>query len=223
MLATEPIVTLVCLYGGFLFGLIYCYVSAVPWIARHYYSFDRTGQSLAFLGLITGALTAPLLLALLDVRLSQPKLDQWQQSHESTEPVPPEHHLVPAMIGSCGLPIGLLGFAWTAQYQVHWIAPIVFQGLAMFSAVMICSSINIYMLDTFGPLYGASAAGAAMLTRYSFSFAFPLFSLRMFTALGVSWCGTPLALCTVLMAPIPWIFHRYGETIRRYSRYETSQ
>lgn len=35
MLLTEPIVTLVCLYNGFLFGLMYTFVVASPWVYEH--------------------------------------------------------------------------------------------------------------------------------------------------------------------------------------------
>ncbi len=98
------------------------------------------------------------------------------------------------------------------------------------------------MMDAYGPLYGkphyiparnvnasiadppigASAAGAAMLSRYTLSAAFPLFALKMYQALGVGWATSLLAFCTLAMAPIPWLFWKFGEDIRRKSRYETS-
>lgn len=37
MLFTETIVTLVCMYSGFMFGLMYTYVIASPWVYEHYY------------------------------------------------------------------------------------------------------------------------------------------------------------------------------------------
>lgn len=59
MLLTEPIVSLVCLYCGFLFGLMYTFVIASPWVYEHYYGFDLTAQSLSFLGLCIGTFLAP--------------------------------------------------------------------------------------------------------------------------------------------------------------------
>lgn len=55
----------------------------------------------------------------------------------------------------------------------------------------------------------------ADLIRYSWSFAFSLFSLPMYEALGVEWATTLLAAFTAVMAPIPWLFWKYGERIRR--------
>lgn len=76
-------------------------------------------------------------------------------------------------------------------------------------------------MDAYGPLYGASAAGAAMLSRYALSCAFPLFSLRMYKALGVGWATTILAFVTLAMAPIPWLFWWKGEMLRKRTKYDT--
>ncbi|CAK4032926.1 related to TPO4-Proposed vacuolar polyamine transporter [Lecanosticta acicola] len=222
MLVTEPIVTLVCLYSGFLFGLMYTYVIASPWIYQHYYNFDLTAQSLSFIGLATGALTATIPLTMLDYYLYQPRLRKFQSSYPPDTRCPPENRLYPAMIASPLLPAFLFLFAWTARPSIHWVVPIISQSLAMASSVMIYAPCNLFMIDAYGPLYGASAAGAAMLCRYSQSTAFPLFSLQMYRALGVGWATSILAFCTLAMAPIPWLFWHFGEQIRQRTKYETS-
>lgn len=234
MLFTEPIVTLVSLYNGLIFGLLYAFVTTIPWIFTHYYGFSNTGQSLSYLGVTLGTLIACVPFILIDTRFYQKRLCRWEATpslsshhhhhhhHHNSQQLPPETRLVPAMIGSFPLPASLLIAGWTAQYQVHWITPILFQGAAMLSSLLIYASANLFMLDTYGPLYGASASGAMMLTRYSLSFAFPMFTVQMFTALGVGWAMTVLALLSLLMAPIPWCFWVFGERLRRRSKYEMS-
>ncbi|USW52021.1 Putative major facilitator superfamily, MFS transporter superfamily [Septoria linicola] len=222
MLVTETIVTLVCMYSGFLFGLMYSFVIASPWVYEYYYDFDLTGQSLSFLGLILGALLAPLPQLLLDHVVYQPRLKAFVAVNGTAARFPPEYRLFPAMIASPLLPTFLILFAWTAQYRVHWACPIIFQSLAMMASVVIYAPSNLFMIDAYGPLYGASAAGAAMLSRYTLSAAFPLFSLPMYEALGVGWATTLLAAFTAVMAPIPWLFYKYGERIRSKGKYETS-
>lgn len=231
MLITEPIVALVCLYNAFMFGLMYTFVVASPWVFEHYYHFSLTGQSLSFLGLTTGTITAPISLILLDTYLFQPRLKSWQaacvqaQTEASSEPqprFPPENRLFPAFIGAPLLPAALAVFAWTSRPSIHWIVPIIFQGISIHASLLIYASASVFMLDAYGPLYGASAAGAAMLSRYSLSTAFPLFALKMYQGLGVGWATTILACCAAAMAPIPFLFWRYGEGLRRRTRYETS-
>jgi MFS transporter, DHA1 family, multidrug resistance protein len=222
MLLTEPIVSLVCLYNSFLFGLTYSFIVASPWVYQYYCGFDITGQSLSFLGLILATVLAPFPLILIDYLLYQPRLRKFKELFPEDERFAPEHRLYPSLIASFMLPAFLLCFAWTARPDIHWIVPIIFQGLAMISNLLIYASANLFMMDSYGPLYGASAAGAAMMSRYILSAAFPLFSLQMYKALGVGWATSLLGFCTLAMAPIPFLFWRCGERLRGKSKYETS-
>nr|POE69107.1 polyamine transporter 4 [Quercus suber] len=222
MLLTEPIVSLVCLYSSFLFGLLYTFVVASPWIWKNYYDFSRPQQNLSFLGLIVGAVCAPLLLIVLDYYLYQPRLKTFRQTHTVEKSFAPEHRLYPAMLVSFALPAALFVFAWTVRPGIPWICPIIFQGLVMMFSLMIYAPANLYLIDFYGPKYGASASGAATLSRYTLSAVFPLFSLQMYRALGVGWATSILAFCSLAMAPIPWLFWRWGQKLRSRTRYEIS-
>ena len=142
MLCTEPIVTLVCLYNGFLFGLLYLFVIASPWVYKTYYGFGITGQSLSFLGLAVGSIIAPLPLILIDHYLYQPRLKKFQDQAGSGERFPAENRLYGAMIASFIQPAALFGFAWTARPDIHWIVPIIFQCLAMIASIMIYAPVS---------------------------------------------------------------------------------
>ncbi|KAK2592366.1 hypothetical protein QQS21_009946 [Conoideocrella luteorostrata] len=227
MLFTEPIVTLISLYNGFLYGLLYTFVIAIPWIFREYYAFSATGQSLSYIGSMVGTLAASTPLVLIDLKYYQKRQAQWRETHppnedDVEEPLPSEHRLIGALIGSFLLPVSLFMTAWTAQYRVHWIVPNIFQGAVMLSSLLIYASATMFMMDSYGPLYAASASGAMMMSRYLLSAVFPLFALQMYKALGVGWATSLLGFITVAMAPIPWCFWVFGERIRRRSKYETS-
>ncbi|KAK8192485.1 hypothetical protein M8818_007653 [Zalaria obscura] len=185
MLLTEPIVTLVCLYNGFMFGLMYTYVVASPWVYSHYYGFNQTAVNLSFLGLIIGCIIAPIVLLTIEKLIFQPRLAAFRRNHTAETSFPPENRLYPAMMASFGLPATLFTFAWTTRKSIHWICPMILQGLTMVCNLMVYASANLFMMDVYGPLYGASAAGAAMLSRYLLSAAFPLFSLQMYQSLGL--------------------------------------
>lgn len=222
MLLTEPIVTLVCIYNGFLFGLLYLFIVASPWVYAETYAFSATAQNLSFLGLIVGTLLAPIPLVLIDHYIYQPRLAAFQRTHDADERFPSENRLFGALIASFLQPLTLLGFAWTARPSIHWIVPITFQCLSMMAAIMIYAPVSLFMMDTYGALYGASAAGAAMMSRYVISAAFPLFALRLYRGLGVGWATSLLAFCTLALAPIPMLFYRCGERLRGGTKYETS-
>lgn len=222
MLTTEPIVTLVSMYNGFIFGLLYTFVVSVPWIFRTYYDFGPTAESLSYFGITLGTFLACVPFVFIDINFYQKRLLRWQESHQDHEQMPPEHRLVSSLIGSILLPISLLISGWTAQYRTHWMVPITFQAMTMMASLLVYSGANLFVMDAYGPLYGASANSAIMFTRYMASFAFPFFALKVFQALGVGWATTILAGCSLVLAPTPWLFWKYGERLRRKSKYETS-
>ena len=232
MLFTETTVGFVCMYTGFQFALLYTFVVASPYVFASVYGFSLSEQGLSFLGLITGCIIAPYAILLIDWKMYQPKLARLRASHQNTTistattttnlmlTLPPEDRLYGAMIGSFVLPAGLFTFAWTARSDIHWIVPIIAQGISILGSILVYVSSNFFMVDTYGAKYGASASGASSLTRYTLSAAFPLFTLQFYRAVGVGWATSILGFCTILMAPIPWVFYRWGPVLRSRSAYE---
>lgn len=223
MLCTEPIVLSVSLYNGLIFGLVYAFVTSLPWIFGEYYDFDSSAQSLCYLGLSLGTAIACLPFALIDIYYYQRRLASRRLLHGANATLPPKNRLISAMIGSCLLPIGLLVSSWAAEKRAHWVVPVIFQGVTVLGSLLVYARVSLFMLDAYGPLYGASASSAMMLTRYSLSFAFPMFALRMFKALGTGWATSLLAFLTLLMTPVPWCLWIFEERLRGKSRYEISQ
>ena len=224
MLFTEPIVGFVCLYTSFQFALLYTFVVASPYVFSKIYGFSLEAQGLSFAGFITGCMIAPIPIIIIDRYVYQPKFADFEEArekgHSSPSEFPPEHRLYCAMIGSVVLPVGLFWFAWTARPSIHWICPIIAQSVTILGSLLVYVSANFYMVDTYGPLYGASATAASSLSRYTLSAAFPLFALQMYGRLGIKWATSLLGFCTLAMAPIPWIFYRWGSNLRVRSSYE---
>ena len=221
MLFTEPIVALVCIYSSFQFALLYTFVVASPSIFLKVYGFSIGAQGLTFLGFIVGCSVACVTIILIDCLHYQPKLRRVEADIEGDSGhLAPEYRLYCSMIGSLVLPTSLFWFAWTAKGSVPWICPILAQGCAILGSVLVYVGANLYMVEVYGPLYGASAAGATSLSRYSLATAFPLFTLQMYNQLGIGWATSLLGFCTIAMAPIPWVFYRWGPRLRARSGYE---
>jgi hypothetical protein len=45
----------------------------------------------------------------------------------------------------------------------------------------------------------------------------------MFNKLGVDWAGSLLGFLAVAFLPIPFLFYKYGERLRKHSSYAVSQ
>ena len=128
-------------------------------------------------------------------------------------------------------------FAWTAQPSIHWIVPIL-AGIP-FGWGIVCLFVSIiltalkymliipklgtmtYLIDTYQALNAASAVAANGLLRYTFGAVFPLFTLPMYSKLGIAWAGSLLGFISLLLLPIPWVLYRWGPYLRSRSSYET--
>lgn len=96
-----------------------------------------------------------------------------------------------------------------------------------------------YLIDAYGPQYGASAVSANGFSRYIFSAAFPLFAVQseyfphsvfasshtttVYDNLGISWATSLLGFLSVALLPIPWILFIWGPKIRQKSAYTITE
>ncbi|GAM85035.1 hypothetical protein ANO11243_030380 [Dothideomycetidae sp. 11243] len=210
MLVTEPIVSFLCLYMSFQFGLLYAFVVSSPKIYSEVYNFSPTSQALTFIGLIIGVLLASLFLILLELF--------YYRSHALQTPQP-ESRLHGAMVGSVCLPLGLLLFATLVRPNVPFIIPIIAQTLTMFASLSIYIPSGSYLLASYGATWGASASGANSFLRYALAASFPLFTDRMLAGLGPLRAEIIWAALAALMAGIPWAMRRWGPALRARSKY----
>lgn len=79
-----------------------------------------------------------------------------------------------------------------------------------------------YLADSY-LLFAASAIAANTVCRSAAGAAAPLFTEQMFEALGVGPAGSLIAGVACLLAPIPFLFYRYGAEIRKRSRFAPTE
>ncbi|KIX96208.1 uncharacterized protein Z520_07986 [Fonsecaea multimorphosa CBS 102226] len=134
-------------------------------------------------------------------------------------PRKPEDRLPVAMIGGIMFAVTMFWFAWTANFNsIHWIVPTLAGTFLSTSILLIFVAYLNYLTDTY-LMYTASAMAANTICRSACGAAAPLFTNQMFSALGVGGGGSLIAGVACLLAPIPFIFYKYGERIRRQSRF----
>ena len=75
------------------------------------------------------------------------------------------------------------------------------------------------MVDTYGPMAGASALGANGLLRYAGGGSFPLFTVQMYEGMGIGWATSLLGFISLALLPVPYIFFKWGSQIRSKSTY----
>ncbi|KAL8996588.1 MAG: hypothetical protein Q9169_003927 [Polycauliona sp. 2 TL-2023] len=211
LLGTQPIVQVMALYAAYLYGLMYLLLSTFPvlWTGQYHESVGIAGLNYISLG-VGFTLGAQILSPLNDriYRILKKK------NGDIGEP----EYRIPIMIpGSVLAPIGLFIYAWTAEYNVHWIGPNI--GAAIFAAGAIAGfqSVQTYLVDAY-TRFAASAIAAATVLRSLAGFGFPLFAPYMYNKLGYGWGNSLVGFLAVAIGlPAPFLLWFHGEKLRKKS------
>lgn len=209
MLFTEPIVWAFSIYMAFLYGIMTLSLVAYPIVYTELRKFSTAKSALGYVGLAIG-MAIPTILS--------PFLNRAHSRFVRKLGPLPEARL-PLQIGfSWLIPMGLFWFAWTAgppiPAAVGVISGVPF-GIGLLTAFL---DIAAYLTDCYGH-YGASALAANGLLCRLFGAAFPLFAEKLYQNLGVGWGTSLLGFIAAGMAPVPWIFYKFGPTLRDRSHF----
>lgn len=210
---TEPIVFLLNLYIALVYGILYIFFEAYAIVFVEIYGFNYGELGLSFLGIFIGAVLSMLIFEIyLKVNLEK-KFDEAEGGF-----IKPEQRLPPAMIGAFGIPICLFWFGWTARADIHWIVPIISTAFFGAGTFMLFQAILNYLPDAY-PTRAASVLAGNDLFRSAFGAGFPVFATAMYTNEGIGVASSILGALATLMIPIPFVFYKYGEKIRSYSKH----
>ncbi|EPS44820.1 hypothetical protein H072_1147 [Dactylellina haptotyla CBS 200.50] len=218
MLMTEPIVLALSLYTAFTFGVLFLFFAAIPYSFGTQYHFDRRESGLIFISSVVGIILGALTFGIIDRTFYKRR---YEHAIANGRKPAVELRLLGAMVGSFGLPIALFWFAWTCKASIHWIVPalsVIFFGFGM---MLIFLSAATYLVDTYQYLAAASAMAANGLLRYGFGAVFPLFTIQMYTGLGIGLATSVLAIISVVLMAVPFVFYRFGKYFREKSAYDT--
>ncbi|RAL10166.1 MFS transporter [Aspergillus homomorphus CBS 101889] len=211
LLFAEPIVLLLSLYMAIVYGTLYMLFDAFPIVFQEIRGWSEGIGSLPFLGVMVGMMSA--------VAYNMYDNKRYKRLHEQHKGfAPPETRLPPTMIGGITIPVGLFWFAWTNGPSVHWIVCIIAAAPFGFGMVLVFLNIMSYLIDSY-TIYAASVLAANSIIRSCFGAGFPLFTTYMYNNLGIHWASCIPAFLSLACLPFPFIFYKYGATIRRKCKY----
>nr|POF08113.1 efflux pump fub11 [Quercus suber] len=207
----DPISFLVAIYLSVVYVLLYMLFTIYPIVFQEKRGWNSGVGELPLIGTVIGSTIGGLYVF---YNSSQEKKKMLAGTERR-----PEDRLRIAKIGGILFPITMFWFAWTAQYNsIHWIVPTIAGVFLSTSILMIFVAYLNYLTDSY-LMFAASALAANTVCRSACGAAAPLFTNQMFSALGVGGGGSLIGGVACLLAPIPFIFARYGESIRRKSRF----
>ncbi|KAK4455468.1 major facilitator superfamily domain-containing protein [Podospora aff. communis PSN243] len=212
LLFTEPIVTLLSIYMAFIYGLLYLFLTAYPFVFQGIHHFSAGVSGLTFFGMIIGQLIAGV-----TVLLQQPWYNRKLTANNNV-PIP-EWRLPSVIAGGASFAIGLFWFGWSGyRAQTHWIVPTLSGLCTGFGLMSIFLQSTNYLVDAY-LMFAASAIAGNTFLRSLCGAAFPLFSSYMFEGMGIQWASTLLGAVAAVLVPIPVVFYLYGHKIRAKSSF----
>ncbi|KAE8378340.1 major facilitator superfamily domain-containing protein [Aspergillus bertholletiae] len=210
MLVKEPIVLCMCVFGAFIYGLLYLFLTAYPYIFQITRGMNPGVGGLPYIGVIIGTLFGAAATA-----ATQP----WvlRKLKQNNGVMMPEWRLPIAIPGAVLFTGGLFWLGWSGyKGSIHWIVPTasgLFTGFGLLT--MFLPSLA-YLVEASGEK-SASAIAAHTFLRSAAGGAFPLFATQMFDGLGVEWACTLLGCVGALLIPIPLLLYIFGARIRARS------
>lgn len=208
-LVCEPVVLSFALWIGFLWGIIFISLEAIP-IVFSGYGWNAEQQHMALLTIAVGGTIGYFF------NFHQEKLYAATARKYGGKP-PPEARLYYAAAGAVLAPVGLFIFAWTGRPGISPAAPIV--GLTLFNLALfpVYLAVFSYLADVY-ERYASSALAAQSFLRNTFAACFPLFSQQMYGKLTPKYASTLLACIACLLGVVPFVLLKYGDRIRKHSR-----
>lgn len=173
------------------------------------YGFDTVGVGLSFMGIVVG-----ITLGLLSNTI-QERHYQCQVALSLYQDVP-EARVHLAKSAAIVLPASLLVFALTANPSIHPLIPISASAVWGWSFYTLILMTLTYTEDAY-KTYSASALAGIGFVRNIAGAGFPLLGHKLFVGLGPRVACLILTAMSIPMVPIPFIFARYGTTLRRRS------
>jgi DHA1 family multidrug resistance protein-like MFS transporter len=117
MLALDPIILCMCIFGSFVYGLLYLFLTAYPFIFQRVHGMNQGVGGLPFIGVIVGQFFAGFVMY-----LRQPGLRRMIMKNNGQ--IIPEWFIIPAIPGAVAFSAGLFWLGWTGyRRNIHWIVP----------------------------------------------------------------------------------------------------
>ncbi|KAG6365003.1 hypothetical protein INS49_006609 [Diaporthe citri] len=204
---TSPIIGLLCLYLGFVYGLLYLLLTTLTSVFVTIYGWSIGVSGLSYIGLGIGFMLGVVVIGSTSDRIMAKHTKQ-----NNNIPIP-EVRLKVCVFFSFLIPLSFFWYGWSAEEHTFWLAPVT--GLLCFGLGMIgiFLPIQTYMIDAF-PENAATATAALASSRNVVGAFLPLAGPILYEDMGYGWGNTVLGFIALVLIPAPYFIARYGGKLR---------
>ncbi|KAE8153838.1 putative florfenicol exporter [Aspergillus avenaceus] len=213
LLGTQPIIQVLAVYFGFLFGLYQLTISTFHSLWKDVYGESDMVSSLNYISMTVGLIVG--------CEIAGPLNDKIYRTlkRRNNNVDLPEYRIWLMLPAATLVPLGMIWFGWSAAAKSHWIMPNLGMGVAAVGLVMGFQCMQAYVMDAY-PIYAASAMGALTVLRSLAGFVMPIFAPALNRSLGYGWASTLLAVLAAIVGGVtPGVLYWKGATLRAQSPY----
>ena len=209
--ALDPAILFTSLYTGLVYAVFYSFFEVFPLVFVDIYGMNLGQMGLVFLSVTVGVAVAGVCLFCFLHFYFNPRMRV--EGFGS-----PEQRLLPAVVASFIIPVGLFMFGWTSRRSIHWIVPAIGASLISAGMISIMNNILLYVGLAY-PKYSASLFAGNDIVRSTIAFAGIMWSGPLFGNLGVGKGCTLLAGLTIGCVIGIVVLYVYGAKLRARSKF----
>ncbi|WPH04826.1 Hypothetical protein R9X50_00772300 [Acrodontium crateriforme] len=212
----EPIVIAIALYLTVVYIVLFTFLDGYTYIFTEIHGVSQGITGLCFLGIIIGLFGATALVPLI---YKWAKRDLELIREAGGDRLPPEFRLWIAMLGGAiAIPVSLFWMGWTSSPDISIWSPLAASVLFGYGILTVFIASYQYIIDSYEG-FAASALASVTLIRYVAAGGMTIVGIPMYRNLGVHYTLTILASLGVALAPLPYLFYKFGPWIRAKSKY----
>lgn len=111
--------------------------------------------------------------------------DRYERSTGSKESQP-ESRMPFLQLGMTLVPVGLIIFAWSAEFHVQWAVPLIGTAILSLGMLMAYVCVQTYLVDVY-EVHAASALAATIFARSATSCVLTVTGFQLYESLGYAW------------------------------------
>jgi hypothetical protein len=220
MTVQEPIILLWTAYLTIIYMLLFGFLAGYSFIFGDTYHMSQGITGLMFLGMTIGLFLCSVPLTPLIYQWAKRELAAIKEANPDQIQVrlPSEFRLWYAMLGAPAIPVSLFWMGWTANPTISYWSPLLASVLFGYGIFCVFISTYQYLIDSY-EIYAASALTMITLVRYVAGGGMIEITIPMYRNLGVHYTLTILACIAAAFTPVPYLFFRFGPSIRSKSTF----
>ncbi|KAI0105034.1 putative bicyclomycin resistance protein [Nemania sp. FL0031] len=214
LLWNEPIIQILAIFTGYLFGLNHLTITTFQSLWRDIYQQDMLRASWNYGFIAVGFVLGSQMTGFLNDKIYK------RINNKESNPEVRVYMMLPAALL---VPAGLVLYGWSAGRHMYWLIPDVGVAIYAMGLIMSYQCTQAYIIDCYTS-HAASSMGALIAVRSVTGFAFPIFAPALFASWGYGMGSTWLASFAAAMGVgVPVFLKVYGSSLRARSSHITRE